>query len=1826
MSGGKWLKILCILTLIPMGWRPAAVVAQPSSCITEQEPNNDPAGANKLTDVETCVQGSIGNSDQDLFVWTLSEADAKDRWSFSMTGIQGQEDIVKIVTLDYAADGTTVEKVNEVATFTSPGFNEPATAEDVILPPGTYDIGVSASGAGDYTFTIARGHPFPKNRDKEPNDDADTARPLKGAFEISGNLKDSEDWYAWTISDADAKHDWTLSLSGLATYPPALAITDQSGNEVLSNTTAGALGRLVLVDVGLDAGTYLVKVGYSQQNPSPYVLSAVAGEPRRPNIEEEPDEDIAKAGRFDPTKPFRGRLTAGQTIDYLIFTVDDALSNKLFDLKLFWKNKGTQRSLCLVDRETQQDLVCQSGDQGVALTNLRLPPGDVYIRIQGDPAPNDPYILRLDATSAFDPTFETEPNDSIAAASALDPSQVMRGRFGTNDMDFFKFTITGEPQLWEVDLKGEAISDLSLYDAAQDGLQDARAGADGDQTIATLWDLFLVPGEHWLRVAGAHGDYTLTMTPLGPPDPNGEREPNGDVSRAELLRIGATRTGRLPSTGDLDTYRFSLAAPEHVRLNIKSPADGGESIRLDWSPATTITQLQSAAPGAPVIYDAFLQPGDYAVTMAATQPSKSPYEITLEREDPFVFPVDREPNDQPWEAAPLPKDLSATGNLEDYGQGDWYAIPAQAQGGTIAIAVATTEQGDIQPRLVDDTQTDLGLVSDATQTIYTATVPSGKPLFLLVSGRGNYAFTVSFNGQPQAPAVPSPETSPEASPEASPVASTGPVQLTLTPKEKAVAAYWTEGQKVDAVLTITNSGASAANLALDAVTSDLTWSVALGQTSVSVGAGQSMTMPLAIKALPDTHAGQSVRVTVRATSDDGNFTTGFADIDVDRDAPPANPEQSWSVPDALLGGLNVAQTALGAVPISSTDGQAPDQLATLFDDMALPDNGFRGDASGLPVTVTVQLAGNKAMPIAGVALFPQPIGVSSSYSGSDETREFEILLSTDGSTFASVYSGVLSPLPYLQYFVFDKPVDATFAQIVFKNNYNGNQGNILLGEWQVIAKPGVMPGGIDRINIANPGLGGHYVRATPNLGDLTVGTAMLDENLARVSEYAQEGQVPSFTIGFDHDRAAQINRFEWVDSTESTPDTSFQTVEISVSVDSPNGPWTTVGSWKLNRAKATADKPMSFKLKEPVWARFVRFTGTKPAPGGGLLWDFPGVIRAFEVTNTDDYQSVVGAWGWNTPVGIYEKLEPPQVQSVGVESTPNDTPDQAQVLSLGETARDTVQIGKDVDWYQVQVPEGMNQLEFTVTGTPAVDVDVSVIDDQGNDVPAEAQSTAADVTVFKAQVEPGKTYKVKVEQPQHSIVLSFDTSASIGNFTTEVYSSLTTFASEVVPGQENVNFLPFGEDMLLDDWVDQPYLLESAINNYPRTAQDSNSPLAVSKSTAALAGQPGAKAILLITDADTDLLKQGEAWDALDTTRPRIFSVQIAALDARNPQERGMMEDWAMVNKGFFVYASTQSDIDVSFDRTATWLRRPAAYTLTAKAIEAPTPTPAPTDTPVPTATPMPTATPTAPGRIQVLAPKPQAGQPAKPLVAANTAVEIVFDTSGSMLSPLEGSTRADIAKSTLIDLVTNTIPAGTLVALRTFGNTPNSCDTSLAAPLQPLDPQTMANTINNVPIVNLVKTPIGDSLRQVANDLKDVNGPKIIVLVTDGEETCGGDAEAAIRELVGQGIDVHVNIVGFALDDQALKDQFNSWARIGHGTYIDAGSAEELTTAVQTAVQAPFRVLDANGKVVATGVVGGGSVSVPPGTYTVEVLSDPERTVEGVEVDSGKRTKVQLE
>ena len=243
--------------------------------------------------------------------------------------------------------------------------------------------------------------------------------------------------------------------------------------------------------------------------------------------------------------------------------------------------------------------------------------------------------------------------------------------------------------------------------------------------------------------------------------------------------------------------------------------------------------------------------------------------------------------------------------------------------------------------------------------------------------------------------------------------------------------------------------------------------------------------------------------------------------------------------------------------------------------------------------------------------------------------------------------------------------------------------------------------------------------------------------------------------------------------------------------------------------------------------------------------------------------------------------------------------------------------------------------------------------------------------------------------------------------------------------------------------------------------------------------------------------------------------------------------------------------------------------------------------------------------------------------VSAN-AVELILDASGSMLQRLDGTRRIEIARNVLTDLVNETIPEGTLLALRVFGHRkPDACDTDLAVPLQPLDRATVTGVIQSTQAMNLARTPIGDSLALVADDLDDADGQKLIILITDGEETCDGDPAGAIADLKEAGHDVRINIVGFAIDDAALKAEFESWARMGGGLYFNASSAEELESALQEAMRPKFQVLDGTGAIIAAGTTGGEALELPAGTYSLKVLTSPVQTFNDVTITSEETTRI---
>jgi len=216
-------------------------------------------------------------------------------------------------------------------------------------------------------------------------------------------------------------------------------------------------------------------------------------------------------------------------------------------------------------------------------------------------------------------------------------------------------------------------------------------------------------------------------------------------------------------------------------------------------------------------------------------------------------------------------------------------------------------------------------------------------------------------------------------------------------------------------------------------------------------------------------------------------------------------------------------------------------------------------------------------------------------------------------------------------------------------------------------------------------------------------------------------------------------------------------------------------------------------------------------------------------------------------------------------------------------------------------------------------------------------------------------------------------------------------------------------------------------------------------------------------------------------------------------------------------------------------------------------------------------------------------------------AVEIILDASGSMLQRLDGERRIDIARATLNRLVSEIVPPETGFALRVFGHREaDSCRTDLEIPLGALQPAAAAETVSRINAMNLARTPIADSIARVPNDLAGVAGQRVLIVLTDGEETCDGDPALAIQALRDQGLDIRVNIVGFAIDDEELRETFRSWAAAGGGDYFNATNGEELDTAMTRAVATPFTIVDTTGREVAAGLTGGDAITLQPGRYTL--------------------------
>ncbi|MBU0586221.1 VWA domain-containing protein [Candidatus Micrarchaeota archaeon] len=183
----------------------------------------------------------------------------------------------------------------------------------------------------------------------------------------------------------------------------------------------------------------------------------------------------------------------------------------------------------------------------------------------------------------------------------------------------------------------------------------------------------------------------------------------------------------------------------------------------------------------------------------------------------------------------------------------------------------------------------------------------------------------------------------------------------------------------------------------------------------------------------------------------------------------------------------------------------------------------------------------------------------------------------------------------------------------------------------------------------------------------------------------------------------------------------------------------------------------------------------------------------------------------------------------------------------------------------------------------------------------------------------------------------------------------------------------------------------------------------------------------------------------------------------------------------------------------------------------------------------------------------------AKPLL-------LIIDASGSMDDTLpSGQTKLETAKQVALETVDSYSDS---IALMVYtdcdsGGDPNSGAISVWTTFT-MDKATLRNQIQGISAS--YSTPIANSIIEGTTYIKSVgNGAQMLVL-TDGEETCGYSSDVTTAVSSAQASGVEVKVVGFALSasgEQTVSDSVTQ----GGGKYYGAGDELELKQAFSQAL-----------------------------------------------------------
>ncbi|MDQ0818695.1 Ca-activated chloride channel family protein [Bacillus pumilus] len=180
--------------------------------------------------------------------------------------------------------------------------------------------------------------------------------------------------------------------------------------------------------------------------------------------------------------------------------------------------------------------------------------------------------------------------------------------------------------------------------------------------------------------------------------------------------------------------------------------------------------------------------------------------------------------------------------------------------------------------------------------------------------------------------------------------------------------------------------------------------------------------------------------------------------------------------------------------------------------------------------------------------------------------------------------------------------------------------------------------------------------------------------------------------------------------------------------------------------------------------------------------------------------------------------------------------------------------------------------------------------------------------------------------------------------------------------------------------------------------------------------------------------------------------------------------------------------------------------------------------------------------------------------------VTILLDASGSMARKVEGERKFDLAKQEVFKFA-QSLPKDAKIRMSLFGSEGNNKNSGKAQScevirgvygVQPYEKESFENSLNGLGPNGW--TPIARALENAKQTDEQLNGgtKHIVYLITDGEETCGGDPVKVAKELHNSKGSTVVNVIGLDFND-GYEGQLKQVAKAGKGQYYQASTGKEM-------------------------------------------------------------------